>query len=491
LKTFTELGINDTLTKALAEQGIIEPSIIQQKSIPVLLEKDKDLIGISQTGSGKTAAFGLPLLQKIDASINDIQALIICPTRELAQQTAKQLGLFSKYLDGVYIRAIFGGTEIEPQIRELRKPTQIIVSTPGRLIDLIDRNAIDLDHVIYFILDEADEMLKMGFKEPIDYIKSLLRPGLNTWMFCATMQSEVEQLKHQYLRSGYYEVKANADNTLNEDIEHQYLVCKPEEKREGLKFYLKQNSDKTGIVFCRTKAAVQEIADYLKRNGFSADEIHSDLSQKSRDNVMRRFKNNELKILVATDIAARGIDVKGLNYVIHYHLPEQREYFTHRSGRTGRAGNKGISLCIVFQKEVKKIKAIANNLGLQFTKVEFVYNSDDISEQTSSSNDSEEKVNEVKKEGVINVLPKPGDMVKFYINMGKANEVNNKNLVQFICAEANLKPADFGEITVEKKRAYFEVHYSCIQKLVKGLDNLEVDGKPLVLTRVDFEVDDK
>ncbi len=483
LTTFTELGIEASVVKALDEIKITSPTDIQSKVIPFLLNNERDLLAVAHTGTGKTAAFGLPLLQQIDVQSQTFQALILCPTRELAQQTASHLRQFGKYLKGFHVVALYGGTDIEKQIDELdRFHPQVIVSTPGRFIDLLNQDMFDLDFISHFIMDEADEMLRKGFREDMDYIRSGIEHPINTWMFCATKNPEVSQLMENFLEEGYHTIQSNPDNALNPDIEHQYMVCKLDQKREGLRFFLRIHADKNGIVFCRTKAAVDEITAYLQKHGFSAAAIHSDLTQKERDAVMNRFKGNSLRVLVATDIAARGLDVKGLGFVIHFHLPEQREYFNHRSGRTGRAGNKGISLCIVFQKEVKKINAIANNLGLLFTKVEFA-------EQDIAENDAYQDA-EAKHE---NTSDKPSDastnqeFAWFYINMGKADDVNRKNLVDFICGEAGLKPSDFGMINIEKKRAHFQVHQSAIRKLVAGLKNIVVDGKNLVLTRSEFE----
>lgn len=487
LTTFTELGLTDDLVKALADQKIISPTEIQERSIPVLLKGGYDFIGLAQTGTGKTAAFALPLLQQIDPSSGNLQAIILCPTRELGQQTAKQLELFSKYIPGIAVRAVYGGLAIGKQLDGLRYPAQIIVATPGRLIDLIDKKVLDFESITHFILDEADEMLNMGFQEDIEYIRSFLPDHISTWMFSATMPEGILKLTDRYLKPDFIQVHVDPQTAMNADIEHQYLVCKPEEKRDALKFFLRAHPDERGLIFCRTKAAAQELASHLHKNGFNIDELHGDLDQADRDSIMRRFKNNDFQLLVATDIAARGLDVKELHFVIHYHLPEQKEYFTHRSGRTGRAGKKGISLCIVFQKDVKKINAIANNLGLRFSKIEFV------KEYSYERNESDEAENYTSDRTVTASIKKEPlqEMVTFYINMGKADDVNHKNLIEFICAEAGLEKKDFGKVIVEKRRAYFEIHHSCIRQLTTNLKNLVVDGKPLVLTRDEFESKDQ
>jgi ATP-dependent RNA helicase DeaD len=482
LTTFSDLGITEVLVKALNDQKIISPTAIQEKAIPVLLKGDKDLIGLAQTGTGKTAAFALPLLQKINSKGTDLQAIILCPTRELGQQTAKQLELFSKYIPDIYVRAVYGGLAIEKQLDDLRYPAQIIVATPGRLIDLIDKRVLDLENISHFILDEADEMLNMGFQQDIEYIRSFIPDNIATWMFSATMPASIHELTERFLRQDYVKVHIDPETVINADIEHQYLVCKPEEKRDALKYFLRMHHDERGLIFCRTKAAAQELAAYLHKNGFSIDELHGDLNQDDRNYVMNGFKNNKFKLLIATDIAARGLDVKELNFVIHYHLPEQREYFTHRSGRTGRAGKKGISLCIVFQREVKKINAIANNLGLRFTKIEFV-NEGSLENGVGEEDRNAERHKEMRSTEL-------QEMITFYINMGKADDVNPKNLVEFICAEAGLQKKDFGKIIVEKRRAYFEIHHSCIRQLVANLKGLVVEGKNLVLTRDEFESKD-
>ena len=369
LTPFTDLGINKNIAQALAENSITEPTEIQKKAIPILLKGKNDFIGLAQTGTGKTAAFGLPLLQHIDVQQQHIQALVLSPTRELGQQIANQLTQFSKHLPRVATRAVYGGVPIGPQMRELKRPTHIVVATPGRLIDLVERRAVDLSHIAHLVLDEADEMLNMGFKPAINQILSFLPREKSIWLFSATMPQEITHLVHRYMSKDHIKVSVRPNNLVNENIEHQYMVCPAEAKQSTLLMFLNADKGKRGLIFCRTKAGAQKLAQNLIHNGLHADSIHGDLSQGKRDKVMKKFKGQQLQTLVATDVAARGIDVKDLHYVIHYNLPEQLEYYTHRSGRTARAGKQGISLSLVTRQEVNKIKQIARELKIQFRQL--------------------------------------------------------------------------------------------------------------------------
>ncbi len=369
MNLFIELGITKNLAQALAENDITQPTEIQEKAIPILLEGKKDFIGLAQTGTGKTAAFGLPLLQRINVQNQQVQALVLSPTRELGQQIASQLHLFAKHIPRIAIQAVYGGVPLNPQIRALKRPTHIVVATPGRLIDLIERKAVQLAHVTHVILDEADEMLNMGFQPAIDQILSFIGKEKLIWLFSATMPKEIKRLVHQYMADDYVQIKVTPTEEYNKNIEHQFMVSSADTKQGALQAFLNADSSKRGIIFCRTKAATQKLAYTLTHNGLQVDALHGDLSQSKRDKVMKKFKAHQLQVLVATDVAARGIDVKDLNYVIHYNLPEQLEYYTHRSGRTGRAGKQGISLSIVTHQEVKRIKVIARELALQFTQI--------------------------------------------------------------------------------------------------------------------------
>jgi ATP-dependent RNA helicase DeaD len=369
MATFSELGISDALIKGINECGIMSPSEIQSRSIPFLIEKGTDFIGQAQTGTGKTAAFGLPILQKIDVSQPYVQALILCPTRELGQQIAKQLFKFTKYTDKIFIEAVYGGTNLDLQIAALRRPTHIVVATPGRLIDLLDRKAINLNHVKTIVLDEADEMLSMGFKPDIDTILEQTNGTRHTWLFSATISDDIKVIIDTYMSENAEMVQVDKSEKVNKNIEHQFVECESKEKLDMLFHFLKSQGKNRGIIFCRTKINAQTLAKQLYSKNYTAEALHGDLMQSERDKVMRAFKNTKLQLLVATDMAARGIDVDNLSFVIHYQLPDQFEYYTHRSGRTARAGNTGISICFVEKKELGRLNEMERELGIAFKKI--------------------------------------------------------------------------------------------------------------------------
>lgn len=369
MTTFKTLGISEAFIKALKENNIETPTEIQEKAIPFLITKGTDFIGQAQTGTGKTAAYGLPILHKVDPKSNYIQALILSPTRELGQQIAKQLFRFTKYSDKIFTEAVYGGEKIELQISALRRPTQIVVATPGRLVDLLERKAIDLSHIKTLVLDEADEMLSMGFKKELDTILSYTSGTRNTWLFSATIPPEIKQIIKTYMAEDVYTIAVDKKNVVNAAIEHQFAVSELSQKLEFLVAFLKTLGKSRGIIFCRTKAAAQNLAKQLQSKNFSAEAIHGDLQQKEREKVMRAFKNQKLQILIATDISARGIDVENLSYVVHYQLPDQLEYYTHRSGRTARAGKRGLSLSLILPQEIRRIKEIERTLNISFKEL--------------------------------------------------------------------------------------------------------------------------
>lgn len=369
MENFEELGIGKDYVKGLNELGIFVPTEIQNTVIPLLLNSDTDLVGQAQTGTGKTAAYGLPLLQRINVDRKVVQGLILCPTRELGQQIAKQLFRFTKYTDKIFTEAVYGGAPIDRQIASLRRPTHIVVATPGRLIDLVKREAVDLSHVKTIVLDEADEMLSMGFKKELDQILNFVSNAQNKWLFSATMPHGIRQIVNDHLSPDAHRIEVSAQNVVNKNIDHQYYVCDEKEKLNVLVTFLNNQDENRGMVFCRTKAAAQKLTKQLLAKNISADAIHGDLLQKEREKAMRAFKKSRLQILVATDIAARGIDVAGLGYIIHYQLPDQIDYYTHRSGRTARAGKKGISLCLVTSGELNQLRGFEKELGIFFEQV--------------------------------------------------------------------------------------------------------------------------
>ncbi|MCI5081695.1 MAG: DEAD/DEAH box helicase [Saprospiraceae bacterium] len=376
MTTFKQLGLSTGILEALEDLGFETPTTIQEKAIPQLLDDQRDFIGLAQTGTGKTAAFGLPLLNLIDPMQQHTQALILAPTRELGQQIAEQIDLYSKYLPKINVLAVYGGAPIHTQIRALKRPQHIIIATPGRLIDLIKRKSVRLEELEYLVLDEADEMLNMGFKEELDRILSYTPSTKLTWLFSATMPAEIKRIVNDYMTDPL-EVKVDRKNTVNSNIDHQFTFVNRTNKSEALTRFLDVEPDLMGVVFCRTKRDTRDLAEELVRRNYKADALHGDLSQPQRDRVMKRFKDHQLQVLIATDVAARGIDVNDLTHVFHYNLPDSNAYYTHRSGRTARAGKKGISIAFISSRETRKINSMERELGINFTKVR-VPSADDI-----------------------------------------------------------------------------------------------------------------
>jgi ATP-dependent RNA helicase DeaD len=367
--TFAELGLHENLLKSVEALGFTQPTPIQEKAIPVLLSGTKDLIGLAQTGTGKTAAFGLPLLQLIDPKVRHAQALVICPTRELCMQIVKEIELFKANLRDVSIVAVYGGASISMQIRDLRRGVQIVVATPGRLIDLIERKAINLEEIKYVVLDEADEMLNMGFQEDIEFILQNTPKRDSTWLFSATMPPAIRNVSKRYMKSPE-EITVGKKNTANKNVDHQYVVTTAHHRYETLKRLIDFNPGMYAIIFTRTKLDAQEIAEKLTREGYDIDALHGDLTQQQRNKVMDEFREKTLQLLIATDVAARGIDVVGITHVINFELPDDVEVYTHRSGRTGRAGKTGICMSIVHAREVSRIRQIEKMVQVPFHKLE-------------------------------------------------------------------------------------------------------------------------
>lgn len=366
-KQFADLGVSVALLKAITELKIVTPTEIQQKTIPLLLSNKTDFVGLAKTGTGKTAAFGLPLLQLIDTNSPVIQAVILVPTRELGHQIFSNLEAFAKYIPEVSIAATCGGIPIKPQIERLSNPTHIVVATPGRLIDLIQRKAINLKETQFLVLDEADEMVSI-LKESLDEIIAELPKNHRSFLFSATLPGTIKQLIQNYLDKNVVQVSANMETVGNQGIDHQYIVVDPIEKLEVLMHFLISKEGERGIIFCKTKAAVNKLAKNLAINKFSSGALHGSLSQGIRDRIMEQFREGHINILVATDLAARGIDVKEISYVVNYHLPDTYENYVHRSGRTARAGAKGLSLTVLQQEEVAEIADFEKELGIQFSK---------------------------------------------------------------------------------------------------------------------------
>ena len=365
MTTFKDLGLNDNIIKALTDLGYENPTEIQEKAIPQVIASKEDLKAFAQTGTGKTAAFSLPILEQIDTQNKDTQAIILSPTRELALQIAKNIEEFAKHIKGFNTTAVYGGASIDDQIRKLRKGMHIVVGTPGRTVDLINRKQLKLNNIQWLVLDEADEMLNMGFKEELDKILAVTPKEKQTLLFSATFPREVESIAKNYMYKPV-EITSGEKNKGSDQVSHQYYVVSERNRYNALKRIADVNPDIYSIIFCRTRRETQEVADKLIKDGYNADALHGDLSQAQRDSVMGKFRKKVLQILVATDVAARGLDVTDLTHVINHKLPDQIESYTHRSGRTGRAGKEGISIAIVTGREKGKLRPIERMIGKQF-----------------------------------------------------------------------------------------------------------------------------
>jgi ATP-dependent RNA helicase DeaD len=451
--TFSELGIAPAIIQALEANKIIEPTDVQLQVIPHILNTNKDLVAIAQTGTGKTAAFALPILQTIDPKLDKIQALVIVPTRELGQQVAREFFLFSKYMTRLFVESVYGGVPIIDQIDKLKRTTHIVVATPGRLIDLLDRGALSLNDLKYLVLDEADEMMNMGFKTEIDEILKSCKDGITKMLFTATMPNDVTEIISDYIQPDFVEIRINAEEFVNQNIKHSYLVYQQGDKLDSLKVFLSKRPTQRGIVFCRTKVAAKRLAKQLAGFVVVADALHGNLNQEMRDKVMRGFKNHRINLLVATDIAARGIDVKDLDYVIHYHLPEKMEYYTHRSGRTARAGKTGNSICLIKEEELDSIKSLEIELNIEFSELSVI-------------------------------LPEiyQGLPITIYMNMGYNQNFDKFSLIDFLIEEAGLNDLDIENVKIEEEEAQFDIPENYQQQVFLNLKNIKLFCRNLKLS---------
>jgi ATP-dependent RNA helicase DeaD len=523
LNTFSSLGLSSQLLQALEELGFETPTDIQQQAIPSLINDDIDFIGLAQTGTGKTAAFGLPLLDKIDISQDHVQALILSPTRELAQQIAKGLQDFGKHKKGLKTLCVYGGAAVSDQIRSLKRPTHIVVATPGRLLDLIKRRALKIDNISKVILDEADEMLNMGFKEDINSILEHTPDEKNTWLFSATMPSAIKRITKEYMDNPM-EVSVNTGTKVNENISHQYMILKASDKTEAIKRLMDHEKDLFGVIFCRTKIDTQTLADDLSRAGYSAEALHGDLSQRQRDSVMTKFKSKRVQLLIATDVAARGIDVDNVTHVIHHRLPDDDEYYTHRSGRTARAGKKGISLTLATKGDLRKIKEFQKRLKISFEKVEAPSATEikankiktwveDIVNTKVASNITDDEWSHVldafahiDKNGVIGrILSKelagmslnnnmgdinaaePADrgdedsgrdgFDDYFINVGVFDNLNRKGLLEYITTTTQVPAKAIGDIEMQKMNSIFQLDSSYAKAVIQKFKGVDFSGR--------------
>ncbi len=522
--TFESLRLKAELVQAVTALGFTEPTPIQAQAIPVLLEATTDFVGLAQTGTGKTAAFGLPALHHVNTSERKVQVLILSPTRELCNQIAEDLKNFSRFMPSVHVAAVYGGTSIQNQIKEIRQGVQIIVATPGRLIDLIDRKAVQLETVSYVVLDEADEMLNMGFRDDLDYILSNTTHKQSTWLFSATMPDEVRRIAKNYMENPK-ELSMGKKNSAAKNIEHVYYQVQASHKYETLKRLVDYNPGMYGIIFSRTKLEAQDITEKLIREGYDIESLHGDLSQQQRDKVMARFREKSLQLLIATDVAARGIDVDGITHVINYSLPDDPEVYTHRAGRTARAGKSGICISIVSSKENGRVRQIEKMIDRQFTKAmvpsgeevcekQFLSFIDKIIAADVDHGDYEryvpmvmEKLKDLSKEEIINRVAslefnrfltyyrnardlndggkfdrnredRPG-MKKLFMSLGSKDGFYKASFLQFLLDNSGLKKADLGRIDMGDTRSFLEAEDQAAQILVDTFNGTSYNGRPI------------
>ncbi|POY38555.1 ATP-dependent RNA helicase [Solitalea longa] len=537
MNLFEQLGIGPKTVQAITELGFEAPTPIQEQAIPELLKGNRDFVGLAQTGTGKTAAFGLPMLELINLDLRQPQALVLCPTRELCLQITNDLVNFSKYLGQVNVVAVYGGASIINQMRDLKRGAHIIVATPGRMLDIINRNVINFDNVKISVLDEADEMLNMGFQEDINAILSHTPDTKNTWLFSATMPNEVRRISQNYMTDPF-ELTVGNRNEGNANIEHEYYVAKARDKYAAFKRLVDNNPEIFGIVFCRTKIETQEIAEALIRDGYNADALHGDLSQQQRDKVMKRYRDRSLQLLIATDVAARGIDVNDVTHVINYSLPDDVESYTHRSGRTARAGKTGISMAIVNSKEMGKIRQIERIIKKKFTKCD-IPNGFDVCEkqlfalihkvhnvQVNDQIDQYlERINaefaDMTKEDIIKRFASlefnrfldyyknapdlnarmderegrvergergergerhtmrggAGKFTRLFVNLGSLDDFTRGDMLRYICDNAHVSGSKIGRIDVKGVYSFFEIESDNVDKIFEGFKSKDFNGR--------------
>lgn len=539
MTSFETIGIEPGLLQSISVLGFTEPTPIQQKAIPVLLQGTKDFIGLAQTGTGKTAAFGLPLLQLINKGDRFPQALIVCPTRELCLQITKDLNTFKNKKENVSVTAVYGGTSIVLQIKELKRGSQIVVATPGRLIDLIERKAINLEKIHYVVLDEADEMLNMGFKDDIEFILKNTPSRQSIWLFSATMPPEIRQVSKRYMTSPF-EVTIGKVNSGNVNIDHQYYLTRHENRYETLKRIIDFNPGIFGIIFTRTKSDAQEITETLIREGYDIEALHGDLTQAQRDKVMARFRQRHLQLLIATDVAARGIDVQGISHVINYELPDDTEVYTHRSGRTGRAGKSGVAISIVTPREVYRLRQIEKLVNTRVHKMDIPAGKDvcrkqffHFIEKLLQANIEhgeyeaylpvlKEKFSHVEKEEVLqrvaamefdrflkyyenaidlNVREERGgdqrnieaalrdnrgrkygakdNYQRLFVNLGTKDGFYKASFLQFILDMSDLRKEVLGRIDMKEMNSWVEIENTSAKKMIKAIDGRNYKGRKI------------
>lgn len=530
MNLFEQLGLDEPILRAITDMGFETPSEIQQKAIPTLLEDDTDMVALAQTGTGKTAAFGFPLLQLIDTDSKLTQGLILSPTRELCLQIASELKNYAKYLPKVNVVAVYGGASIEEQARSLKKGAQIIVATPGRMQDMIRRNFVDISHINYCVLDEADEMLNMGFYEDITAILSHTPKEKSTWLFSATMPNEVARIARQFMRKPI-EITVGTRNQASSTVQHEYYVVNGRHRYQALKRLADANPDIFSVVFCRTKKDTQAVAEKLIEDGYNAAALHGDLSQNQRDLVMKSFRARQIQMLVATDVAARGIDVDDITHVIHYQLPDEIETYNHRSGRTGRAGKSGISMVLVPKSELRKIKEIEKIIkqpfeqkalptGIEICEIQLYHLANSLKNvevnpaiedylpaiyKELQHIDREELIKkifaveftrffnyyknaEILPEEDIKESRKGGDNgeVRYFINIGERDGYDWKTLKDFLKATLNLGRDDVFKVDVKNSFSFFNTEADQVDLVMSTFADFRMDGR-----FINVEISDK
>jgi ATP-dependent RNA helicase DeaD len=546
MNAFEALGLNENIVQAITDLGFTEPTPIQQQAVPVLLSGTMDFVGLAQTGTGKTAAFGLPLLQLMNSADKFPQALIVCPTRELCLQITNDLVSFSKHSRGILAEPVYGGASITMQIRNLKRGVQIVVATPGRLIDLIERKAIDLQKVKYVVLDEADEMLNMGFRDDIDFVLKNTINRESIWLFSATMPPEVRAIAKNFMENPK-EITVGKKNSGNVNIDHQFFVSPAHSRYETLKRLIDFNPGMYGIIFTRTKADAQDISERLSKSGYEIEALHGDLTQQQRDRVMGRFRTKALQLLIATDVAARGIDVDGITHVINYELPDDIEVYTHRSGRTGRAGKTGICLSICHSRETFKIRTLEKMVNATFHKLDipsgkdvcrkqffhfmdklistdishgdyetylpdlmtkfehvtkeevlqrvaalefdhflkYYENAEDLNARDAGRRDRPDMKDNSSRSDRTNFNRRDNGYTRLFVNLGTKDGFYKASFLQFILDESNLKKEVLGKIDMRDMNSWIEVDHANAAKMIKSIDGKRYNNRTVRMNEAD------
>jgi ATP-dependent RNA helicase DeaD len=524
MNKFEQLGLNESLLKAISDLGFETPSEVQEKAIPLLLEDDTDIVALAQTGTGKTAAFGFPLIQKIDPFNKQTQVLILSPTRELCLQITNEIKLYSKYIDGLYTVAVYGGASIHDQARDIKRGAQVIVATPGRMQDMINRGMVNIKNISICVLDEADEMLNMGFYEDITSILSDTPKDKNTWLFSATMPQEVARIAKEFMRNPQ-EITVGHKNSSSANISHEYYLVNARDRYEGLKRLADANPDIFSVIFCRTKRDTQAVAEKLIEDGYNAAALHGDLSQAQRDGVMKSFRGRQIQMLVATDVAARGIDVENITHVINYQLPDEIETYTHRSGRTGRAGKSGTSFVIITKSEIRKIHSIERIIktkfeeksipsGMEICEIQLLHLANKIKDtETDHSIDTYlpsimELLQDIPKEELIkkvisvefnrflNYYKKSKDLasqegsssraeipsdgtVRYFINIGTRDDYDWMTLKDYLRDTLQVGQDDVFKVDCKEGFSFFNTNADLAEKVMEVLNAVNINGRKI------------